>query len=901
MSYENDPDVAAFGVTKKKAAADLNNPSGLGYNGQTWTSYDTPEQGVQDTLRLVQKKLKTKGLNNPESFVGNWVTGDPSKGGAVTSGNYVKSLKNELIQNGIQLNPDGTIPDTSEAAHAITRALIKNETSPDKQQQFLKYVDPKNPYSTDPDVGAFQVVTPEEKVEKPYQPGYYNPNLQRQVAKARVNMPGAAAVEQFGKDVTQPIAEMDFAKESSLPSVGKYALGSMPIVGTGREAQTAEAQAELQRRLLKGVEGVKSFVQSPIESLQGVYEGLKNARPGQIVGGAIKSTLLEPELALLPVKPVLSGIGKTVEAAGKVVAPVVQGAKEGFGTLQDVFQATRQGAKPSMISPVPSTTAGANVFRTEEKIQQLRQKADELNKDVINPDSGLEGQELLKRADAVRSMRAEASRLENTIKSSMVGGGAALTEQTNAVKAALQNVHPEVVQDLLRQAGVRSIDELPFDRVNLQALDTHQKFNKFGMMATEGEALGDIAKMSDEWNNRAKNPELLKRFEERNPKLVAAVNDIQERAAPDIYTKDIKELGQLAIDDLVKKDAVRLANIENNYKALEAANGGQFPIDVNQLGANIDKSLKSKLKSKYYETQLSEVKHEIDNFIKQGSMTFEDFENLRTNLAQEMRSSKNGNVRAAAHIIREQLENLPMPDNLASIKPLADKARASVVERNKILESNPAYRAATKDTRNIAELQSGVDHVGSDRFISKFVTGNTDTASRANIQRLIQELGEDSQGHQAIKSGTIEHLKQLGVNQQGVFKQDAFGKNVKTVLGSKLDSIMQKPFVTDLNDLADVARMSEHVKGGPSFANTSNTAVVSERNAMLKEAKNIGAGVAEAAINTQTKGFGGTLLRRQLEARAEKKAAEQAAKQAALETQRILSPSAGVLLKDIGK
>ena len=838
MSYENDPDVAAFGVTKKRAAADLNNPSGLGYNGKTWTSYDTPEQGVQDTLRLVQKKLKTKGLNNPESFVGNWVTGDPSKGGAVTSGNYVKSLRNELIQNGIQLNPDGTIPDTSEAAHAITRALIKNETSPDKQQQFLKYVDPKNPYSTDPDVGAFQVVTPEEKVDKPYQPGYYNPNLQRQVAKARVNMPGAAAVEQFGKDVTQPIAEMDFAKESSLPSVGKYALGSMPIVGTGREAQTAEAQAELQRRLLKGVEGVKSFVQSPIESLQSVYEGLKNARPGQIVGGAIKSTLLEPELALLPVKPVLSGIGKTVEAAGKVAAPVVQGAKEGFGALQDVFQATRQGAKPSMISPVPST---------------------------------------------------------------MAGGGAALTQQTNAVKAALQNVQPEVVQDLLRQAGVRSIDELPFDRVNLQALDTHQKFNKFGMMATEGEALGDVAKMSDEWNNRAKNLELLKRFEERNPKLVAAVNDIQERAAPDIYTKDIKELGQLAIDDLVKKDAVRLANIENNYKALEAANGGQFPIDVNQLGANIDKSLKSKLKSKYYETQLSEVKHEIDNFIKQGSMTFEDFENLRTNLAQEMRSSKNGNVRAAAHIIREQLENLPMPDNLASIKPLADKARASVVERNKILESNPAYRAATKDTRNIAELQSGVDHVGSDRFISKFVTGNTDTASRANVQRLIQELGEDSQGHQAIKSGTIEHLKQLGVNQQGVFKQDAFGKNVKTVLGSKLDSIMQKPFVTDLNDLADVARMSEHVKGGPSFANTSNTAVVAERNALLQEAKNIGAGVTEAAINTKTLGFGGTLLRRQIEARAEKKAAEQAAKQAALETQRILSPSAGVLLKDIGK
>jgi hypothetical protein len=66
MSYENDPDVAAFGVTKKRAAADLNNPSGLGYDGKTWKSYDTPELGVKDTIELVQKKLRTKGLNNPD-------------------------------------------------------------------------------------------------------------------------------------------------------------------------------------------------------------------------------------------------------------------------------------------------------------------------------------------------------------------------------------------------------------------------------------------------------------------------------------------------------------------------------------------------------------------------------------------------------------------------------------------------------------------------------------------------------------------------------------------------------------------------------------------------------------------------------------------------------------------
>jgi hypothetical protein len=132
------------------SAASVNNPSGLGAqkdaNGQyVWRSYDTPAEGVADTQGLVNTYLSGQGyMKNvpvtPENFVGTWVNGVAASGGKVQGGAYANSLRKELAAAGVELNPDGTIPNTKAANDAVTRAIITHESGAKNAEQFLPHV-----------------------------------------------------------------------------------------------------------------------------------------------------------------------------------------------------------------------------------------------------------------------------------------------------------------------------------------------------------------------------------------------------------------------------------------------------------------------------------------------------------------------------------------------------------------------------------------------------------------------------------------------------------------------------------------------------------------------------------------------------------------------------------------
>jgi len=123
-----------------RAAADINNPSGLGWNGKTWKPYETPEAGVADTQQLVTNYLNTPGRNTVNGLVGTWVTGKPEAGASVQNGAYTASVRKELANAGVAINPDGTIPNTPQANDAITRAIIVHESAPQHASKFLPHV-----------------------------------------------------------------------------------------------------------------------------------------------------------------------------------------------------------------------------------------------------------------------------------------------------------------------------------------------------------------------------------------------------------------------------------------------------------------------------------------------------------------------------------------------------------------------------------------------------------------------------------------------------------------------------------------------------------------------------------------------------------------------------------------
>jgi len=566
----------------------------------------------------------------------------------------------------------------------------------------------------------------------------------------------------FAEDFRKTVGEMsfeDFRNKSLIAPAIEYVVGGLPVFGD--KAMKAEAEQKLIKKGEGFIEGVKTAVESPVETAKNVYKAVTE-RPGVVLGEMVKGAVYDPELLFLP------GVKQTAQAVG-------QGAKAAGQGVVTAGQAVRNAVMPSE--------------------QQL---IAQFNARKTAPGASV---------------------------------GAMATPDRATVDAMLASASPELQAKIL---------EMPIETINIKALENQLKGDKFGYQLTKGEALQDAAMMSDEFNKRAKNPELLSRLEDRDAKIAEGFNTLVARAAPDIPGgMTLVDFGQTAIDQLIAKDKLRLDDIRLKYEALEKANGGQFPIDTNKLKADVDAELSKKVLKTYASNNMASYLTDLAEFQKRGSMTFDEFENLRTNLAEEMRTNSAGNARKVAFVIRDALEKLPMSEDLKVIKPLADAARNANKARHDVLNTNPAYRAAVKDTRLDSELANGLEHVAADKFIKKFVIDG----ATADVKRMIGELGENSLGHQAAQAGLIKHLENVAVGSRGVINQKTFNDALNKTIGKKLFDVMPNQTAVDLKDLADLARLTEHV-GGKGFANTSNTVPAMMREGALN--------AAEMGINVKT-------------------------------------------------
>jgi len=476
----------------------------------------------------------------------------------------------------------------------------------------------------------------------------------------------------------------------------------------------------------------------------------------------------------------------------------------------------------------------------------------------------------------------------------VASAGAAATSHEAAINEALSSASPKVQSDFQNQKP---------SNINLEALNTHKQFDKFDMQPTEGEALQDTSKMSDEWNDRTIDPALQHRFEERNPKLIEGFNKIKEKVSPDVFTENPVELANAPLEKMAKIDKAKLADIDTAYQNLENANGGTLPLDGKSFVETAEKNLHTKLVT---DALPANLKSALKQFSEGRQMTFEDFKMLGTITAAEMR--KGGSEAIAAGVVKDALENMQLTPEAAPLKPLLDHAKSLVKQRYDLIDPkkstyNPAYATAANDTRTNAEIERGDFHPAANTFISKHYSANT---PQVNIQRMLDVIGKDSPEHQALNAAKIDEFKfGSGVkNNNGTVKQEALNKIIYHQNASNLPIMLGNNAVKDLQDLADVARKSEHVRGGPSFANTSNTESVRKRSA-LGAAKDFTTAAAakglEAYLNMHTMGAGGTLLKSMVQGSKEAKtlAALEAEKQAL--SRKRLGPGAGAKISDIGK
>jgi hypothetical protein len=328
---------------------------------------------------------------------------------------------------------------------------------------------------------------------------------------------------------------------------------------------------------------------------------------------------------------------------------------------------------------------------------------------------------------------------------------------------------------------------------------------------SQGQALADERLISLELNARGKHEIYSKGFAEQNKALVENLRVMRDETGPDVFSTNAVEHADKIIDRYKQIDEAARTEISAKYKALEDANGGQLPVNGRAFVGAADAALAKKMKGRYLPSQIrGDIEEFRDNA---GFMSFEQFENLRTNLATEARKAErsgDGNAAAAINIVRRELESLPMEGESAKLKALANDARAAAKARFDALDADPAYKAAVNDS------------VTPDSFVQKFIVNG----ARDNVAKLSEAMAGDATSAQTLKVATLEHLrKSAGIDSgyNGNFTQAGYNKALQA-LEPKLGFLLDAKTAETARNLGDVARYTQFQPKG-SFANNSNTFV----------------------------------------------------------------------------
>lgn len=538
-------------------------------------------------------------------------------------------------------------------------------------------------------------------------------------------------------------------------------------------------------------------------------------------------------------------------ASGMAAAPIgaaaglIRGLTGGkYGTAEGAREAQARAAEVAQsLTYRPRTEAG------QETIEQVGKAIEASKLAGLGPTEGVSLAGVLAGPRAVRPapIRTPSQQMARA------SVGAAGTQALEQARATAAGSHPELIA-AVEKAGTQ---------VNPVVVARHAEAYSLPVPVrlTPGQATQDVTLLSNEMNKRGKYQPLANRFNEQNKALAENVEVIRERAAPDVYATTPPEIGELVIDAYKTKDAAANAKISQLYKQLSDANGGQFPLDARAFVTSADAALHKELLFDHVSPAVRKTMDRLGN-----TMSFENFESLRTNLARIQRSqTADGNERAAAGVIRQALEDMPLLPEAQNLKQIADAARAAARERFAAIETDPAYKAVVNGKAS------------ADKFVNKFVIG----ADLKNVQTMKTNLAHDPVAQQALAAGTMDHLKNNALHAGENFSQAGYNKALEA-LRPKLGIIFEPAERQNLETLGKVARYTQAQPRG-SFVNTSNTATA----LMAEHAK----AAVEGATNVAFKGVPvGTWLRRvggrYLEQR---------------EMDKMLEPAAGIRLKDVAR
>lgn len=386
---------------------------------------------------------------------------------------------------------------------------------------------------------------------------------------------------------------------------------------------------------------------------------------------------------------------------------------------------------------------------------------------------------------------------------------APVVAQLNEQFQAKQPVVAKVVEDVKAQGG----------EINPQAAVLHEKALSLPVPIelTKGQALQDPVLISRERNERGIKEPLTQRFNEQNKALQENAQFIKQQASPDVKTTDYVGDSQVLIDTIGELAKTNEAKVGEKYKLLKDQAGGKFPMD----GQTASKQVLDQLKEADRLDYLPEIYKKKLEAYANGSkqMNFNLFENLRSDLAADMRKADragDGVTKNVLSQVRDGLETMELKGDAQSLKGFADDARAAFKAEKDLESSNPLYskvKDGAADTKN---------------FIPEVVI----RSKNKDFAKTMELVADNPAARQNLASGTLDWIIRDSTDASGNLSTAKFNKHIEALrLNGRLEPIFGEQ-AGNLMNLVEVGRAIEARPRG-SFVNESNTAVAGS--SLIKE------------------------------------------------------------------
>jgi hypothetical protein len=381
--------------------------------------------------------------------------------------------------------------------------------------------------------------------------------------------------------------------------------------------------------------------------------------------------------------------------------------------------------------------------------------------------------------------------------------------QMNEQFQAKQPEVAKIVEETKAQGG----------EVNPQAVALHDKALSLPVPIelTKGQALQDPVIISRERNERGIKEQFAQRFNEQNKALQDNATMIKQQTAPDVKTTDYVGDSQVLIDlvgDFAKANETKIGEA---YKTLKDQSGGKFPMD----GQNAAKKVLDQLKEADRLDYLPDIYKKKLEAYAGGSkqMNFNLFENLRSDLAADMRKADragDGVTKNVLSQVRDGLETMELKGEAQSLKGYADNARAAFKAEKDLEASNPLYakvKDGAADTKN-------------------FIPENIIRSKNKDFAKTMELIADNPQARQNLASGTLDWIIRDSTDASGNISTAKFNKHIEALrLNKRLEPIFGEQAVS-LMDLVEVGRAIEARPRG-AFVNESNT--VPAGSSLIKE------------------------------------------------------------------